>query len=60
MNSLTNKPIDCKARCYIDMQCINHVLYADDICRMAPTAIAMQCVLDIFFLMIFITEKSIM
>ena len=26
-NSLTNKLIDCKAGCYIDMQCINHVLY---------------------------------
>ena len=49
MNSLTNKPIDCKAGCYIDMQCINHVLYADDICLMAPTATAMQCMLDICY-----------
>ena len=42
--SLTNKRIDCKARCYIDMQCINHVLYANDICLMAPTASAMHCI----------------
>ena len=33
--------------CYTDMQCINHVLYADDICLMAPIAIAKQCMLDI-------------
>ena len=49
MNSLTNKLIDCKAECYIDMQCINHVLYADDICLMTPTATAMQCMLDICY-----------
>ena len=41
MNSLTDKLMDCKAGCYIDMQCINHVLYADDTCRMTPTATAM-------------------
>ena len=41
MNSLTSKLIDCKAACYIDMQCINHVLYANDICLIAPTATAM-------------------
>ena len=49
MNSLTNKLIDCKSGCYIDLQCINHVLYADDICLMAPTATAMQCMLDICY-----------
>ena len=49
MNSLTSKLIDCKAACYIDMQCINHVLYANDICLIAPTATAMQCMLDICY-----------
>ena len=49
MNSLTNKLIDCKTGCYIDMQCINYVLYADDIYLMAPTATAMQCMLDICY-----------
>ena len=43
MNSFTDKLINCKAGCYIDMQCINHLLYADDICLMSPTAIAMVC-----------------
>ena len=49
INNLTNKLIDCKAGCYIDIQCINHVLYADDICLMAPTATAMQCMLDLCY-----------
>ena len=30
----------CKSGCYIDDQCMNHVLYADDIYLLAPTAIA--------------------
>ena len=33
--------------CYIDGQCMNHLMYADDICLLAPTAIAMQQLLDI-------------
>ena len=33
--------------CYIDGQCMNHVMYADDICLFAPTAIAMQQLLEI-------------
>ena len=28
------------------MQCINHVIYADDICPRIPSATAMQCMLD--------------
>ena len=32
----------CKSGCYIDDQCMNHVLYADDICLMAPSAIDLQ------------------
>ena len=34
---------------YMYMQCINHVVYADDICLMAQTATAMQCMLDIYY-----------
>ena len=49
MNSLTNMLIDCKARCYIDMQCFNHVLDAGDICLLASTATAMQCRLDVCY-----------
>ena len=31
----------CKSGCYIDDQCMNHVMYADDICLMAPSAIGL-------------------
>ena len=26
----------CTSECYIDDQCMNHVMYADDICLLAP------------------------
>ena len=37
----------CKAGCYIKEQCMNHIMYADDICVMTPTAIALQTLLDV-------------
>ena len=37
----------CKLGCYIDDQCMNHVMYADDICRLAPSAIGLQRMLDV-------------
>ena len=39
----------CKSGCYIDDQCMNHVMYADDICLMAPSAIGLQKMLDVCF-----------
>ena len=39
----------CKSGCYIDDQCMNHVMYADDICLMAPNAIGLQKMLDVCF-----------
>ena len=33
--------------CYIDGQCMNHLMYADDNCLLAPTAMALQQLLDI-------------
>ena len=38
-----------KSGCYIDDQCMNHVMYADDICHMAPSAIGLQKMLDVCF-----------
>ena len=38
-----------KSGCYIDNQCMNHVMYADDICLMAPSAIGLQKMLDVCF-----------
>ena len=39
----------CKFGCYSDHQYINHVMYADDICLMAPSAIGLQKMLDVCF-----------
>ena len=36
----------CKSGCYIDDQCMNHVMYADDIFLLAPIAIGLQRMLD--------------
>ena len=37
----------CKSGCYIDDQCLNHVMYADDICLLATSAIGLQRMLDV-------------
>ena len=31
----------CKSGCYINEQCMNHVMYADDICLLEPSAISL-------------------
>ena len=49
VNQLTNQLIACKDGCYFNDICINHVLYADDICLLAPTASAMQTLLDVCY-----------
>ena len=49
MNGLSSALSHCKAGCYINEQCMNHTMYADDICVMAPTAIALQKLLDVCF-----------
>ena len=49
VNQLTNQLIACKDGCYFNDMCINHVLYADDICLLAPTASAMQTLLDVCY-----------
>ena len=42
MNGLTDELSNSYAGCYITDKCINHIMYADDICLMAPTGTAMQ------------------
>ena len=39
----------CKSGCYINEQCINHVMYADNICFLAPSAIGLQVMFDMCF-----------
>ena len=47
MDDLSNMLICSDVGCYIDNVCINHVFYADDLCLMAPCAIALQELLNI-------------
>ena len=49
VNQLTDGLLSCNAGCYINDMCINHVMYADDICLLAPSASAMQSVLDVCY-----------
>ena len=49
VDDLSHELTLCKSGCYIDDQCMNHVMYADDICLMAPSAIGLQNVLDVCF-----------
>ena len=41
VNQLTDRLLSCNAGCYINDMCINHVMYSDDICLLAPSASAM-------------------
>ena len=41
VNQLTDKLLSCNAGCCINDMCINHVIYADDICLLAHSASAM-------------------
>ena len=47
MGDLSNMLICSGVGCYIDNVCVNHVFYADDLCLMAPCAIALQELLNI-------------
>ena len=39
----------CKSGCYINEQCMNYVIYADDICLLAPNVIGLQQILVVCF-----------
>ena len=49
IDDLSDKLVKCKVGCYIDNLCINHVMYADDICLMAPSPAALQELIDICY-----------
>ena len=49
VDDLSHELTLCKSGCYVDDQCMNHVMYADDICLMAPSAIGLQKMLDVCF-----------
>ena len=47
MDDLSNLLISSGICCFLDKVCFNHVFYADDLCLMAPCAIALQELLNI-------------
>ena len=47
MNSLSRLLVMSNIGCYIDDQCMNHLMYADYICLLASTTIVMQQLIDI-------------
>ena len=42
MDDLSLRLSESGIGCHIDDLCINHVFYADDLCLMAPCALALQ------------------
>ena len=49
VDDLSHELTLCKSGCYIDDQCMNHVMYADDIRLMAQSAVVLQKMLDVYF-----------
>ena len=49
MDDLSVCLTQCKARCDLNETVTNHVMYADDICLMASSAIALQKMLNLCF-----------
>ena len=47
MDDLSKMLIKSGIGCHIDNTCVNQVFYADDLCKMAPCAIALQVLLNI-------------
>ena len=47
MDDLSNILISSGVGCFLNNVCFNHVFYADDLCLMAPCAIALQELLNI-------------
>ena len=48
MDDLSKLFINSGIGCFIDKVCFNRVFYADDLCLMAPCAIALQELLNIY------------
>ena len=49
IDDLSNELALCKSGCYINERCMNHVIYADDISLLAPSAISLKQMLDVCF-----------
>ena len=49
VDNIFDKLVESKARCSIDNLCMNHVMYADDICFMAPSPAALQKLINLCY-----------
>ena len=49
VDDLSDKLIQSKIGCHIDNLCMDHVMYADDICLMAPSPASLQELIDICY-----------
>ena len=49
VDDLSDKLVKRKIGCHIDNLCMNHVMYADDICLMAPSPASLQELIDICY-----------
>ena len=51
VDDLSKQLIDARSGCFIKHQCINYVglMYADDICLLAPSALGLQKLLDVYY-----------
>ena len=55
IDDLSNELALCKSGCYINEQCMNHVIYRDDVCLLAPSAIGLLQMLDVLTLVYVMT-----
>ena len=49
IDDLSSELALCKSVCYINEQCMNHVIYEGVICLLAPSVIGLQQMLDVCF-----------
>ena len=49
VDDLSKQLSDAISGCFIGHQCINHVMYADDICLLAPSALGLQKLLEMCY-----------
>ena len=48
VDDLSDYLVNSQIGCHLDNVCVNHVMYADDICLMAPSPAALQKLIDQF------------
>ena len=52
VDDFSDKLIESKVGCSIDNLCMTHVMYADDICLMAPSPAALQELINIYVMIL--------